>query len=152
MNLEEITPILFRIEQLCFQFAKKSNMNQHVASVHKRRSHSNVTFVSIAVLETVNWKDIFYQFMKESSHSNGTFVAIDVQKKGVTWINMLHQFMKKRSLLNVTFATTNVHKRVAWIDILQQFIKEKDCELYWYIVILNKYIKFVVAKNQLLSW
>ena len=90
----------------------------------KERSHSNVTFVTTALLERVVWRTMFYQFMKKKRHSNVTFSNKDVLIR-VTLIHILHLFMKERSHSNVKFVTTALLKRLVWIDMLHQFMKVK---------------------------
>ena len=62
----------------------------------KKKSHSNVTFVTTSVLKMVTWLGR-HLCMKKRSHSNVTFVITDVRER-VRWTNSLIQFKKEKTI------------------------------------------------------
>ena len=125
----------------------------------KKGNHSNVSFVTTAVLKRVTWKDMLNQFMKERSHSNVKFVTTAVLEK-VTWINMLHQFMRVKSHSNVTYVNTTAHKRATWKFMLHQFIKERSHSTVIFVMLRflitviwrGMFLEFMKEVNSELSW
>ena len=58
----------FKCDICDLRCSQKGNMKTHVASVHEEKSHSNVTFVTTAVLKRVTRINMLHLFMKEISN------------------------------------------------------------------------------------
>ena len=101
-----------------------------------KKSHSNVTFVTTAVLKRVPRKNLLHPFMKEKSQSNVTFVTTAVHKKR-TWINMLQWFMKKRNHSRAIFVTyvesIHVGKKPFKCNTWNNMFKKRIKKMYLFI-------------------
>ena len=91
----------------------------------KRKSCSDVTFVTIDFLKRVTWIHMLHLFIQKKSHSNMKSMTTHVFER-VTWKNMFWWSMKRKSHSVVTFVTTDVVKRVPWKNMWQQFMKKSE--------------------------
>ena len=96
----------FRCEVCSSTCSSKSNLKDHVASVHEGKK----PFKTIQLFQ--GWRSTWNQFMKARKHSNVQYVKKAIPKI-VIWTHTWNQSMMEKGHSNVTFVTT---AQVEWMS------------------------------------
>ena len=121
---------LIAIQMCCsYSYAIKVNMNKHVASVHEGKKPYKCDFCDhSSVLNRVTWIN-----MRERSHSNVTFVIMAVLQKGSMKWHVAAVHGSKKTLSNVNFAIFLLHKHESayCFDASRKEVIEYCQQFYW---------------------